>query len=91
MTQIYDWSMNHRVESISWFMIHDKVKTYFAGAIHLSNFKHFNTLIFTFFVIVAIVETSGDNNTICISAKIPLDIFFHVLGINRSWISNRRH
>ena len=80
-------------------MNHGKVKTYFVGAIHLPNFEHFNTLIFTFFVIVAIVETSGNSNTICISALIPLNIFFHVLGIkvgandlwDGSWISDRCH
>ena len=65
----------------SWSMNNEMGKTYFAGTIHLPNFEHFHTLIFTFFAVIAIIQTSGNNNTIRISAIIPLDIFFHVLQI----------
>ena len=56
-----------------------RILTYFTRAILLPDLEQFDTLIFTFFVAIAIIQTSRNNYTICISAIIPLDIFFNIL------------
>ena len=54
---------------------------YLARAVKLSGFKSANAVIFALFIIITIVNTSSELQTVIIDAHVPVLIFFHHLNI----------
>lgn len=49
---------------------------YLARAVELSGFEYANTVIFTLFIIITIVNTSSELQTVVIDTSVPVLIFF---------------